>query len=291
MRIAVLISGQPRFLYEGSSWFKHKVFPQSPRIQVDYYCHFWDNGDPNLERIVQETFNTVKCKIENYDDAVHEFVNTVRDRNSELPDYEWNYVPENKRFLLYEGSEVGTYARNFWGMFLATQALTDMTGDLTGQYDVVIKTRSDVALNNMNEVHWLKAFHNMLRNPTFNDKMLAQWMYVHNGVPYIGDFCFISKPDAWYKYSNNIKNNCIKLMTEDKVLWKEIEISGFTELAHWCWAKTSMYSKTDWLSFAVVWPTPFNATLIREHKNNILQESFRSLQDAFNAHAANNTSN
>lgn len=277
MRIAVLISGQPRFLHEGATWFKNKLFLKEYSFDVDYYCHFWDNGDPNLEHLVKETFNPVKYKIDNYDDIINKFIIDVKHRNSELPESEWNYVSNDRQFFIFNTNEVATYNRNFWGQYISCQYITDLTGDLTGQYDIIIKTRSDAIITPMSEGLWRKTFENLVRNPHFDDKMFATYMYAQSGVPMIGDFCFISKPTPWYNFSKNARENCFKLATEDKVLWKELDYNNMPGEPHWVWAKISKYSSTNWLSFAVVWPIPFAVTLVRRHEDNIMQYSFNDM--------------
>jgi hypothetical protein len=57
--------------------------------------------------------------------------------------------------------------------------------------------------------------------------------------------------------------NCISLATEHKQLWYELEVSEFSQPPHWLWNKLAMYSKTNMLSFSVVWPMPFDCKLIR----------------------------
>lgn len=285
MRIAILISGQPRFLYEGSGWFKHKVFPESKNIKVDYYCHFWDNGDPNLENIVNETFSPVKYKIENYDNTIRQFIDKVQTENKKLND--WNNVPDSNRFLqLFDQHEISPYAYNFWGQYLGASKLTELVGNLSGSYDIVIKTRSDAIFNNMSESLWLKCLSNIHRNPWLKDKMFSQWLYVNKGIPYIGDFAFIARPEVYYNFSKDIEQHCFKLATSDKALWKELEVANFEHPPHWIWSKLSMYSRSDWLSFGVVWPNPFNVVLVRDYSENILSETYQSLQHKFDEHAS-----
>jgi hypothetical protein len=164
--------------------------------------------------------------------------------------------------------------------------MTELVGDLSDSYDIVIKTRSDAIFFDMSENLWITALGNINRNPWLRDKMFSQWMYVNRGIPYLGDFVFFANPATYYKFSSNLEQHCFKLATTDKALWKELEVSNFEHPPHWIWPKLSLYSHSDWLSFAVVWPTPFNATLVREYHNNILSETYKSLD--FKFHEYNN---
>jgi hypothetical protein len=288
MRVAVLLTGMPRFLEQGAWWFKNRVFPKDRQIKVDYYCHFWNDGSENLETRIIKTFDPVKLRIEDYGPVIDEFIYRVRQYNKNT---NWDFVPDkyrnNQLFDTYTLDQISDYNKNFWGQYLAASRLTAMTGDLSGQYDIVIKGRSDLAFNDMEERYWLDAFNNMNRNPVFHDKMLSNWLYIDKGIPYFGDFAFISKPNVWYNYSKDISEHCFRLAGPNKQLWYEIEVSKFTHEPHWVWNKLSMYSQTNWLSFSTVWPMPFDATLIR-HRHDLFNSSFGDLKSKFDQYQAEN---
>ena len=267
MRIAVLITGQPRYLEEGAWWFKNRVFPESSGVDVDYYGYFWDDGDPNLENRIQQTYGPIQYQIGNYDNAIDQFINSVQERNNKIDD--WHNIPEKYKHSFLFGVEkqyISDYSKQIWGQYLCSDRIANMCSELN-DYDVIIRTRSDVAFNNMPFKFWHESFANMYRNPIFNDKMFAPWLYVDSGMPLFADFAFISKPKVWHNFNKNIEENCIRLATENKALWYELGISDFYHVPHWIWNKLAMYSGTSMLSYSVVWPMPFDCKLFRYNEN------------------------
>jgi len=282
MRIAILVTGQPRFLEEGAWWYENKVFT-SNNIQVDYYCYFWDDGSPDLKQRIENTFNPVRYHIADYNSIMKEFIRNVKTYNANNSTY-LDLVPDNIRnSILFETDEqyISEYSFNFFGQYLAINGITNMTGNLEGMYDIVIRTRSDTVLNNISEHEWLAAFSNMHRNPVFRNKIMAPWLYIESGTPHIGDFCFISLPSPWYNYSKNLKEHCFKLVTEHRPLFYDLKVSDYKSiLQHWVWMKTSAYSNTNWLSFSVTWPTAFDSTVLR-NKHNMKTMTFKLLKEDY----------
>lgn len=280
MKIAILVTGQPRYLEQGAWWIKNRVFPESGKIKADYYCYFWNDSSENLNERIQHAYSPVRFHTQDFETAVSKVIDTVQTYNKKNPRY-LELAPRGFREnVMFDTKEITSYGKNFWGQFIAADTMTKMLGNFQGQYDLVIKTRSDAIINNMDEKHWLAAFENIHANPIFHDKILSSWMYVDSGIPHIGDFCFIAKPETWYNYSKNLKENCIKVVTQDKAICYELNLSGYKFPSHWMWLKASYYSKTNWLSFATTWPTPFDITLLRENVD-IQNTTFQKIQQNF----------
>lgn len=283
MRVAVLVTGQPRHFENSAWWFKNRVFTNNSNMQVDYYCYFWDDGSDNLDSRIVSAYNPVKYQIGNYESAIDEFIGKIQTYNnsnpqtlSQIP----TYIKEN---ILFNTTEIPQWGRNFWGQYIATSKMTELAGNLASEnYDIIIKTRSDAVFVPMQEKLWLQAFHNMRRNPVFKNKVLPAWLYVDSGIVNIGDFAFFSLPDTWYNYSKNIQQNCLSLATTNNVLFSELGIANFEHPAHWVWTKLSLYTNTDWLSFGTVWPTPFAATLLRKDLD-ITTCGYKDIENIFNS--------
>jgi hypothetical protein len=104
MRVAILVTGQPRFLEEGAWWYKNKVFTGN-NIQVDYYCYFWDDGSPDLKQRIENTFNPVRYHIADYNSIMKEFIRNVKAYNANNSTY-LDLVPNNIRnSILFETDE------------------------------------------------------------------------------------------------------------------------------------------------------------------------------------------
>ena len=263
MKIAILLTGQPRNLEQGAHWFKNHVFPKDCGLDVDYFCYFWDDGDPDLRSRIENTYNPIRYHIQSFEKTIDNFIDQVQNKNRQLAN--WNFVPkkyQQSHLFRTDKQYISNYSKNIWGQFFCSHKITKMVGNLD-HYDIVIRTRSDVAFKNMEIEYWKQAFNNMYKNPILNDKVFAPWLYVDSGIPLFADFAFISKPNVWYKFNSNIEEYCFNLATEHKQLWYELEVSEFYHHPHWIWNKMAMYSKTNMLSFSVVWPMPFDCKLIR----------------------------
>src|SRR5210317_994402 len=164
MKIAVLLSGQARHLETSSYWWRECVFPQSfKNIEVDYYAYIWDDGSDNLNQRIQDTFEPVRYHIGDYNTAFHSHRHEIKKANKYAND--WNLVNEYCKHLgCYKGEEFDQYAYNFPGQYLASANVMKMVGNLEGQYDVVIKTRTDCVFKPMEEKYWLSLFGNLNRN-------------------------------------------------------------------------------------------------------------------------------
>lgn len=286
MKVAVLITGQPRFLEQGAWWFKNKVFPNPKNLQVDYYCYLWDDGLPDLQKRISDTYNPVRCHVQNYEKVIDSFIERVQDYNEENND--WSYVPDKFRTEhLFDSPHVSNYFRNIWGQYLCNGKMAKMVGSLENEYDIVIKTRSDVVFNNMAEKYWVAAFENIYKNPIFDDKLFTPWLYIDQGIPYFADFAFISKPSVWYNFAKDMEEHCFQLAGPHKQLWYELGVSNFDHYPHWIWNKLCGYSGTNMLSFNTVWPMPFDVRLIR-YDHDIRKMSFDYIRKEFDRHLAEN---
>ena len=262
MRIALLITGQARHIQQSGFWNREKVFPKSfGNIKVDYYVYLWDDGSDDLADRIVKAYDPVKFEIGDYDETFHHHRNQVKQANAGATD--WDLTTANTQHLMcFRGDDYDKYAYNFPGMYLASARGARMAGPLS-DYDIVIKTRSDNIFNNIPEPQWIQLFNNMYRNPVFNENIFAPWLKIKNGLPFFGDFCFIGKPHLMHNFLKNMDNELVKLSSTDKHLLSDFLVNSEVPFEHWIWSRCSMYSKTDWLSINVVWPTAFGCTLLR----------------------------
>ena len=134
----------------------------------------------------------------------------------------------------------------------------------------------------------MKLLHNM-RKDIYNNIIFSPWMRLHNGSGYFGDLAFISAPSTMYRYLKNLDDNLINVCTKYKFLFGERLIESSSPIAHWMWHRLSLEAKVDWLAISVVWPTPFNAALIRndEPVTNLdfdtMLEKYKNEEDARHA--------
>jgi hypothetical protein len=284
MRVAVVLTGQPRYLEQSAWWWKNKVFPSYyQKLQVDYFCQFWQDNTDNLHTRIIQQFNPTQLVINNYHESLISFRQKIQTANENCND--WHLVPVDvRRNVCFYDDEMSEYGYNFHGMFLSNAYAAREFGELT-EYDVIIKTRSDAVFNPLSENQWLSTFHNMLKNPTFNETIFSPWLRIKQGAPFFGDLAFIGKPKLMYQFMNNMDEHMFKMCTRDKHLFGELLINDYKLIAHWMWHRLSLYSKTNWLSVGVVWPTSFNVTLIR-HNEPVTDKTFDYLVNKFNEDAS-----
>ena len=291
MKIAVLMSGQQRYLEQSSKWWRERCFPDFHKnIEVDYFLHLWDDGTDLQQQYdkVWSLYNPKHVVISKYQDVIEDHIGKIKIRNNELQNTKygpnWHIVPEYvQHTVCYQGGEISQYTYNFPGMFLATAKIAESFESYFKEYDIAIKTRTDCILNPMPEHHWGNLFGNMLRQPAFNDIIFTPWLRIRNGLPFFGDLCFIGKSHLMQKFMTDMDKHLVKLATDDKHLLSDFMIDPEIPFAHWLWSRLSMYSRTDWLSINVVWPTPFDSCLIRSDED-ISDKKFEYLSNLYNSH-------
>lgn len=284
MKVAVLITGQPRFFEQGAWWLRNKVFPEkSIPFEVEYYCQFWDDGSPDLQYKVANAYNTNFVTIDDYDFLITDFSNYVREQNT-TKYTDWSHVPmfvqEN---CLFNTPEITQYGKNFHGQYLSAGLATDVYEEQLSSADIVIRTRSDCIIKNIDIHHWQRLFSNLYRNKMFRRMMFASWLYIRAGIPHMGDFAFVSAGDTWMQYGKSIIPALKQICTKDKHWFKEVSEEYDAMIAHWMWNRISVYSKNDWLSFQQVWPTPYDTTLVRD-KDFVYNKSWQQIADRYWTH-------
>ena len=61
MKIAVLMSGQARYIERSAEWWKQRCFTDKTNIHVDYYFNLWDDGTDNLDDRVKKLTIELRC--------------------------------------------------------------------------------------------------------------------------------------------------------------------------------------------------------------------------------------
>jgi hypothetical protein len=283
MRIAILMGGQARYIKQSAEWWNNRIFPKEFRgLTVDYFFNLWEEDQPeDLVDQIHSLWPTAKAvELSSYNTAFHHNRHLIKTANREAND--WHLVNDYcKHLICYYGDEIDQFAYNFPGMYLSSAKVAKTFEPFKDKYDVVIKTRTDCFLNPMAENHWLNITHNMLRNPVFSDCIFTPWLRIRNGLPFMGDLCFIGKPKLMQKFLINIDEQYRTVCTDDKHLLSDFLVDPEIPMAHWLWSRLSIYSKTDWLALSVVWPTPFNSALLR-HDTTVYDKDFQWIEKSYN---------
>jgi len=265
MRIAVLITGLPRFIDQSAWWLRNKTFPPSyHNLQVDYYCHLWDDYTGDLLERATALYQPKGIVVEDFESVIKPHIDYIKEQNSTVYT-DWTGVPTYaQENFLFNTHEPTPWGKNYHGQYLSTYRGSLHFASELRKYDMVIKTRSDCIIFNMEERKWLESLGNINRNRMFRNTLFANWLYIKSGVPFHGDWVFIGRPEIWLQYGLNIDIGLKKLCTERKQWFEETGEEFGHEPVHWIWNKLNYFSKNDWLSFAVAWPTNFSCTLVRQ---------------------------
>lgn len=242
MRIAVFLHGLPRHLEESAWWFKNRVFPNNDQFTVDYFCYFWDTGDPDLETRINDTYNPVKYGIGDYNLSFHAHRHAVRMANKTET---WENIPPLiESVVCYKPDEFNSFHYNFPGMFLsAAEGIRHIGEETLKSYDIVIRTRSDICIEPI-DVNMLENIFRHIEEDTIN----CPWVDIKNGQVFVGDLAFFGKPDTIWKYFSELDSNLIKMATVDKRIFSEFNILNGIDLpvGHVIWSKASIYTKVHW---------------------------------------------
>tara|TARA_B110000046_G_scaffold3077_2_gene3321 strand:+ start:7247 stop:8152 length:906 start_codon:yes stop_codon:yes gene_type:complete len=282
MRIAVLMSGQARYMEQSAYWWRERTFPDwQERMHVDYFLDIWDDGTPNLDQKIKDLYNPVYLRIRDYETVVTNHIAKVKDGN-EKHNTDWHLLADYvKHTVCYEGAEMSQHTYNFPGMYLASAGVAEIFEPYADEYDIAIKTRTDCVLNPMADHHWQKMLGNMLRQKAFNDTIFTPWLRIRNGMPFFGDLCFLGRSKLMLNFIKDMDKNLVKLATHDKHLLSDFTIDPEIPFAHWLWSRLSIYSRTDWLALSVVWPVPFGQCLIRTDES-LNDKNFQWIDETYN---------
>lgn len=244
-KIAVVLCGQARLLEEGAWWFKNRVFPESDELQVDYYCYFWGDNEVDLPKRIVNTFNPVKYVIGDYNKSFHAHRHAVRMYN--INETNWENIPRViQETVCYRPDEFNDWDYNFPGMYLSSAEAFRMVGKETlDKYDMIIRTRSDICLEPIDNFFWKKMIDGLEDNTIH-----CSWIDINSGVVFVGDLAFFGKPDIMYKHFSELDSNLVKMATVDKYVFNEYNliepVNDNLPLGHIIWTRPSLYTKTNW---------------------------------------------
>jgi hypothetical protein len=221
MKIAILYHGLIDPYTESTHYFNTKNFYESITSyhDVDIYCHFWDNGKDEENKLYR-LYKPNKLKIEKYEDKLIPFKKAILDYNQKNPQSK-ELISENifSKFFFESDDQTSDY---FWGKYLSLQSLYHTVGDLS-EYDFVVKLHPYVILEKLTSHKWDIVF-NRIENFTqeFNKNSIMNcYTQALAGGSITFDLLWICKPHAWANYVSNIQEHCLKLATEDRLcfLW------------------------------------------------------------------------
>jgi len=284
LKLAVLLTGSPRFVSEGADWWFSKAIPFN--CDIDYYGHCWDDDD----EIGSTRYNTrlnvrdfEKWPFKDFSFTKHTFdldlYDSFRNEDTRLSRHIFRPQRRDHVVSVHKATQ----------LMLESKIQYDMV--LVMRYDTIIKPGClDLSIPFVYEFNKnLNSFHKghdvaLLKNDT-NPHIFTSWVQVRQGLPMMQDYMFLSTYKDWKKYAGNLYNTYSKLLNENKSF---LECTNFVESIyqpHVFWAFIGMYSRANFIAQEDLGCVALRSAKENIQKcfyNDIVQEHDESFNRMFN---------
>lgn len=281
MKLAVLLTGSPRFVPEGSEWWFNHAMPKN--VEIDYYGHCWNEHDEIGSKRYYDSSNIkidenyLSCwpfadlKITNHTFDL-DLYTSVRKEDTLL-----------SRFLLWDKRR---------DHIVSISHATDLMLKSGKEYDVVLVMRFDsiikpnsldkalpYVLNFYNHANKFdKGYDKALYWNIDNPMIFTPWVQVRQGLPVMQDYMFLSTFKDWIKYTGgNLYERYRCLLNEDKHF---LDITNFAETTyhpHIFYAFIGIYSKANFIP-----NSELGCVALRSVKPNIKEITYQEIVNEHN---------
>ena len=264
MKVAVLLTGQPRCVHEGAWWWHNKCSPVGKHYHMDFYVHTWDPGEPNQYGHIRTEWKALNIDPQ-YNPVMDDYETYLS--NFFTPILEYNSMDELTRYV---SDHVWTWFNSYHiGQFLSTSRATKMMLNTGIEYDYVIRTRFDTILNPMSPNGWMKLFKDIEVNENSKDRsgIYVPWVYVRGGLPMLGDLISVASFASWKNYAQHMEGNLYDLLTKDKLTLYPLNgegNSGTPFITHVVWTMLGIPTNTHFFPISGAIPVPFRVCLYRQ---------------------------
>lgn len=252
MRLAVLLTGSPRFVPHGARWwFKHAM---PTNWKIDYYGHCWNSHDPigSSRYYDKETVEINAKYFECWPFTDFKLTEYTTDLN--LYDSVQNEDTLLKRFLLWEDRR---------DIIISAHYATEMMLEQDKEYDAVLMMRYDTILkpgsldkvlplvlnykNNTNLFH--KGQDKALYYNETNPCIFTPWVQIRQGLPVMQDYMFLCTFKDWVTFTGkNLYEQYRRLLNEDKAWLEPTNFVHTIYHPHVFWAFIGLYSKANFIA-------------------------------------------
>lgn len=229
MKIAVLFKGLPRKLEPVSQWWKHKFIDRYPRINFDFYCHFWNDNEIDLDKKIVDAFNPVNYSTDSYNniftDFMYRLLNMCKENNHRPSLFDLVKkdisIDDNIDDIL-EILKSDKFLYNLLGQYISSEKVFDIIdSEKIKEYDLIILTRSDLVLRDEDDFYNTM---NIIINQIKNEDVTHDTIYPHGmrEIPdndehlFISDLILIGSYISMSKYLSNFKEKLFKIFYDDK---------------------------------------------------------------------------
>jgi len=279
VRIAVLLSGSPRFVKEGSEWWHIKSMPKNATI--DYYGHSWDAhdhiGKTRYYNADNKVINYEYFKCWNFTDFlltpysvdIPEF-ETIKNSNSPIANFFlWNDRRDHILSVI-KANELLVKSKKQYDIVIVMRYDTIIYQD---SLDKAIPFILDFKNSHTSKFHrgYDKALYWNGNNPT----IFTPWVQVRQGLPVMQDYMFISTYNDWATYSYNLKEKYHNLLNKDIKILEPLHhvVTEATYIPHVMWAFIGLYTNANFIQ-----QDDLKVCVIRSEKNNIANMNYLDLE-------------
>ena len=213
MKIAICLSGQPRFIEKGVENFKKNILNYE---NIDIFIHSWfDENNKNIEFDSSQSYLNFKVGKQNentlqlFNDLFPKKIKLEKPKNfeelSHLPD-----LPTAKQTKL---------ASMFYSIYEANQLKKQYEQENNFIYDLVIKTRIDINYNEQLDI--FKIAKDINKNNIFASKKYQECR-MNDSYPTKSEFYYGSLSDTWFMTSSENMNKCCDIYPNFEKIYNDI---------------------------------------------------------------------
>ena len=251
MRIALLVSGEPRFSYQAGSLFRNL---DTKGATIDVFIHAWDSINETLVDPDFSSWKPILHEMSNKDDIFNPILEKVQSLG---------LIPRHPNLQFLNPVEKLGFQKIF-GQLLSHSRVIDLFRPYSTSYDMAIRTRHDLMFdtNFMGHVNEFLQFRDHAAITFSNDRemdIFSGGATYRNGVMLIGDCIFIATPNAFMHQTKNIEQAILDICCALPHLF------GLDEsIQHRAWTLLSELNKVNLIpisagnSWATPWPRRYS---------------------------------
>lgn len=194
MKIAICICGEPRRFIESSYLFKENII-KIPH-DVDVYVHTWcSESIPGMNNV-----NNYMCEFKYNKDLLYDLINKYYNPKKVLVEdkdiifkYDW-VIKKDSDLKSVRSTNIGGYCQYY--------SISRCVELLRGDYDIVVKTRFDLVLNNK-----ITNNNNFINIVSGKYDIRTPWISIYNGYVIVENTIFYGKCNSMVRICKELFKN------------------------------------------------------------------------------------
>ena len=275
-KLAVLVTGSPRFVKEGAEWWNNCAKPKN--FDVDLYGHCWNEHDTiGAKRYYKKKGKTITpnyFKNWNFKDLLI----TKHSLDIDLYTKARSEDTHLSRYLLWKDRRDHIISVHYaTDLMIKSKIIYDAV--LVMRFDCIIKPKSldkviPFVLNFYNNAtEFDKGYDKALFWNHSNPNIFTPWVQIRQGLPVMQDYMFLSSYNDWLKYTNkNLYQLYYNLLNVDTKFLDKTNFVKTTYHPHVFWALLGLYSNANFIS-----NPDLGCVVLRKPKVNVKNVSYKRL--------------